>query len=80
MPIFDVDIVVSASNVELDKVAGVFHLVHEVGDKGKRVGVAGSVFIKITVVLIGAEFAVFLLDKEERGCLGGTGRTDLSCS
>ena len=42
------------------------------------VGVMGSVFIEILVVLAEAKFTVFLFDKEERGGLWRVGRTTLS--
>ena len=58
----------------------VFQLVHEVGNEREGVGVAGGVFVEVVVVLAGVEFTVFLFDKEEKGCLGGVGRTDLSSS
>ena len=78
--ILDVDVVVPPMNIELGEVASVFQLVHKVGDERKEIGIAGSVFIEVSVVLAGVEFAIFLLDKEERRCLGGVGRTDLSSS
>ena len=76
--ILDADIVVSPTNIEFSEVANIFQLVHEVRDEGKGVGVTGGVFVEISVVLAGMEFAVFLLDKEEGGRLGGVGRTNLS--
>ena len=76
--VFDVDVVVSPTNVKLSEVASIFQLVHEVRDEGKGVGVVSGVFIKISVVLTGMEFAVFLLDKEEGGCLERVGRMNLS--
>ena len=78
--ILDVDIIVPLVNIELGEVVSVFQLVHEVGDEGEGVGVTGGVFVEVMVVLAGAKFAIFLLDKEERGCLGGVGRLDLSSS
>ena len=39
--------------------------------------IVGGVFVEVSIVLAGVEFAIFLLDKEEGGCLGGVGRTDL---
>ena len=78
--VFDADVVVSPVNVEFGEVASVFQLVHEVGDKGKGVGVTGGVFVEVMVVLAGAEFSILLFDKEERGCLREIGWTDLSSS
>ena len=76
--VFDVDIVVPPTNVEFSEVASVFQLVHKVGDKRKGVGVMGGVFVEVLVVLAGAELAIFLFNKEERGGLRGVGGTDLS--
>ena len=77
--IFDADVVVSPTNIELSEVVSVFQLVHEVGDERKEVGIVGGMFVEVMVVLAGAEFAIFLFDKEERGCLGGIRWTNLSC-
>ena len=68
--IFDADIVVPPTNIEFGEVASVFQLVHEVGDKGKGVGVTGGVFVEVPVILAGMEFAILLLDEEEERCLG----------
>ena len=75
--IFDADVVIPPSNVELGEVASVFQLVYEVGDEGKGVGVTGSVFIEVPVILARTKFSVLLLDKEEGRRLGGVGRANL---
>ena len=36
-----------------------------------------GVFIEVAIILAGAEFAIFLFDKEEGGCLEGVGGVDL---
>ena len=77
--VFDADVVVPPTNVKFGEVASIFQLVHEVRDKGKGVGVAGGVFVEISVVLAGAELTVLLFDKEEGRHLGGVRRTNLSC-
>ena len=79
MAVFDVNVIIPLANIELSKVVSIFQLVHKVGDKGEWIGITGGVFIKVVVVLAGAEFSVLLLDKEERGCLGRIGRTNLPC-
>ena len=76
--ILNVDIVISPADVKLSKQFSVFEFVDEVRDEGERVGVAGSVFVQVSVVLTGAKTAVLLFDEEERGCLGGIGRANLS--
>ena len=78
--ILDADIVVPPSNVEFREVASVFQLVHKVGDEGKGVGVTGGVFVEVPVILARTKFSILLLDKEERGRLGGVGRTNLPSS
>ena len=37
-------------------------------------------FVEVLVVLAGVEFTIFLLDKEERRCLGGVRGANFSCS
>ena len=78
--IFDADVVVPPVNIELSEVASVFQLVHEVRDEREGVGVTGGIFVEVLVVLAGVKFAIFLFDKEERGCLGGVERTNFPCS
>ena len=56
----------------------IFQLIHKVRDEREGVSIAGGVFVEILVVLAGAEFTVLLLDKEERGCLGGARQMNLS--
>ena len=76
--IFDSDIVVPSMNIEFGEVMSILQLVNEVGNERKGVGIVGGVFVEVSIVLAGVEFAIFLLDKEEGGCLGGVGRTNLS--
>ena len=76
--ILDANIVVPPADVKLSKQFGVFEFVDEVGDEGKWIGVAGGMFVQVSVILTGAETAVLLFDKEEWGCLGGVGRANLS--
>ena len=69
--IFDTDIVVFPLNVKLGEMASVFQLVHKVRDKRERVGILGSVFIEVSIILAGAKFAIFFLHKEKGRCLRG---------
>ena len=75
--VFDADIVVSPTNVELGEVASVFQLVHEVGNEREGVSVLGGVFVKVSIILAGTKFSILLFNEEEGGCLGGVGRTNL---
>ena len=76
--IFDADVVVSPADVELGKQFGVFEFIDEVGDEGEWIGVAGGMFVQVSVILTGAEAAILLFDKAEWGCLRGVGRANLS--
>ena len=76
--IFDANIVVPPADVKLSEQFGAFEFVDEVGDEGEWVGITGGVFIKVSIILTGAETAVFLFNEKEWGCLGGIQRTDLS--
>ena len=78
--IFDVDIVIPPTNVELGEVVSVFQLIYEVRDERKEVGVVGGVFVEVSIILARVEFAILPFDKEEWRHLGGVGRADLSCS
>ena len=76
--ICDVNIVIPPVDIELGEQFGILELVDEVGDKRKWVGISGGMFVQVAVVLTGVETAIFLLNKEEWGHLGGIRRTDLS--
>ena len=69
--LLDLDIVISPSYIELCKDLSFFKFVNKVGDQGKGVCISDSVAVEISVVLTGSETSIFLLDKEEEGCLGG---------
>ena len=51
--IFDVDIVIAPTDVKFGKQFGIFELINEVRDKGERVSISNSVFIQISVILVG---------------------------
>ena len=76
--VFDADIVVPPADVKLGEQFGIFKFVDEVGNEGKWVGVAGGMFVQVSVILTGAEATILLFDKEKWECLGGIGRTNLS--
>ena len=76
--ILDANIVIPPANVKLSKQFGIFKFVDEVRDEWKGISVLGGMFVQIAVILARAETTIFLLDKEEWGCLGRVGRTDLS--
>ena len=76
--IFDANVVVPPADVKLSEQFGVFEFVDEVGDEGEWIGVAGGMFVQVSVVLTGVETAIFLFNEKEWRCLGGIRRTDLS--
>ena len=78
--VFDTNVIVTPSNIELGEMLSVFQLVHKVGDEGERVSITSGVLIEVAVVLARMEFAILLLDKEEGGGLGRVGRSYLPCS
>ena len=71
--ILNVNVVVSPLNIKLGKDLGILDLVNEVLDEGEGVGIFDSMTIDILIVLARSEGirGVFLVNKEERGCLGG---------
>jgi hypothetical protein len=75
--VFDSDIVVPPSNVELSECLGIPEFVDEVGDEGKGVGVTDRVFVDVMVVLAGLESSILLCDEKEGDSLGGVRRADL---
>ena len=76
--IFDANVVVPPADVKFSEQFGIFEFVDEVGDEGKWVGVAGGMFVQVSVILTGTETAILLFDKEEWGRLRGIGRANLS--
>ena len=76
--VFDADVVVPPVDVKLGKQFGVFEFVDKVRDEREWVGVAGGMFVQVSVILTGTETTILLFDKEKWGCLGGIGRTNLS--
>jgi hypothetical protein len=75
---FDVNIVITPSNVEFGEDLSSFEFIDEVRDEEKRIGIAGGMGIEISVVLARTEFAILLFHKEERGGLRGFGGSNLS--
>ena len=64
--VLDSYIVVSPVNVKLGEDFGISQLIYEVGDEGKGVGIANSVFVDVMIVLARAESSVFLFNEKER--------------
>ena len=77
--IFDLDIIVSPSDIKLSKDFRPLEFVDKVGNEGKRVCVTDSVFVDIAIVLTGSEATIFLFDKEERECLWGVRGANFAC-
>ena len=71
--IFYADIVVSPADVKLSEKFGVFELIDEIRDKGKRVGVTDCMFIQVAIVLAGMKSSIFFVMKK-REMLGWSSR------
>ena len=69
MSIFDSDVVISPTDVELGENLCPLEFIDKVGDEWERVCIMDCVFINIAVVLTGVKTTVFLFNKEERRCL-----------
>ena len=78
--ILDVNIVIPSTNIKFCEVTSVFQLIDQVGDKGEGVYILSSMFIEVLVILARMEFAILLLNKEERRHLRGVQRMDLPSS
>jgi len=76
--VFDADVVVAPSNIELGEDFGVSEFIDEVGDWGKWVGISNGMFVEVSIVLAWSESSVLFLDKEKGGGLGRVGGTDFS--
>ena len=80
MPVLDLDIIVPPSNVEFSEDFHPLELINKVGNEWKGICITDSVFVNVAIVLVGSEATVFLLDKEERGCLWRVRGTDFAGS
>ena len=78
MPILDVDIVVSPSDVKFGEVFCILEFVDKIRDERKRVGVLDDMLIQVAVTLAGTEFPILFFDEEKRGGLERVGGADLS--
>ena len=65
------NIVVSPSDIQFRKVAGMFQCVDEIGDSWKGVSILDGVRIDISIVLAWMEHSILLQNKEEGRCLQG---------
>jgi len=74
----DAHIVETPSHVKFCEVLGSAELGDEFGDEGEGVPVLDSYGIQWAIVLDQPERAIFLLNKEHRGCYRGLGRSDSS--
>ena len=79
MSILDLDVIVSPLDIKFGEDFRPLEFVDKVGDEGKRVCVADSVFVDIAVVLAGSKTTIFLFDKEERGHLWGVRGANFPC-
>ena len=70
MSIFDSDIIVSPSDVELGEDFRPLEFIDKVGNEGKGVCITDSVFVDVAIVLTRSEATVLFFDKKKRRCLG----------
>ena len=69
--IFDMDVVISPTDVKFGENLCPLEFINKVGDEWKGICIADCVFINVAVVLTGTEATVLLFNKEKRGHLWG---------
>src|SRR6266702_3579070 len=69
----DAYVVVSPSNIKFRIYVSFTEVPYEVRDKGQWVLIVDSDCVDLPVVLYWSQLSIFLLDVEERGCVGGFG-------
>jgi len=74
----DTYIVKTPLDIKFCEVLGSTELGDEFGDKEERVSILNSYGVQHTIVLDQPKRAIFLLNKEHRGCYGRFERSDLS--
>ena len=74
----DAYVVETPSDIKFCEVLSSVELGDKLGDEGKGVSILNGYSIQCTIVLDQPEQAIFLLNKEHRGCYRGFGRSDLS--
>jgi hypothetical protein len=62
---FNVNVVVSPSDIEFGKVTGTLEFINEIGNQGQRCGVFNGNIIEVMIILNRAELAIFLSDEEK---------------
>ena len=71
VPVFDMDVVIPPMDIKLGENFCSLEFINKIGDEWKGICIADSAFVDIAIVLTRTETAVFLVYKEERGCLWG---------
>ena len=69
--ILDTHVIIFPANIKFGENLCSLEFINKVGDKWEGVCIMDCVFIDIAVVLTGTEITIFLLNKEEGGCLWG---------
>ena len=59
------NVVIAPTNIKLSEQSGVFHVVDQLRDEGKRISIANSVGVEILIVLARSQSAVLLRYEEE---------------
>ena len=79
MPVFDSDIVVPPSDIELGKKFCSLEFIDEIRDERERVRVTDGMFVDVAIVLTRSEAAIFLFNEEERRRLWGVKGANFAC-
>ena len=78
IPFLDPDVVVSPADVYNCEFGTSAEVVNDLGNEGGYISVLLCPFVYGSIVLYWSEFSIFLLYKEEIGCIRGFGYADCS--
>jgi hypothetical protein len=76
--VFDANVVVSLADIELSEQGASTEVVNSLGNKGGDVPIFLGPFVDWPIILYWSQFSIFLLNKEEVGCIWTPGFTDCS--
>ena len=73
------NVVIAPSNIKFGEQCGVLHIIDQLRDEGKRIPIANSVGIEISIILARSQGSVFFGHEEKRRGLWGFRGYNLSC-